>query len=228
MLRWRPTPNPVLIHSPSHQGSKHQVELFCNDRQLWHQGLFGPLSSRRRAVKIMPWLALCCLKSRALLLLHPIQDLTHTHLCVCDFIRPCPTQHTMTSRGGLHQPPPRAPTPDLSLASRPVPRKRSFPIRSFGQGATPGTQQTRFALDDLDSAAARNPAHQPRRAKGNRDLLQTIEGIAEVNWRKRAPCSNRAGLDLVLLFLPNRLLPADDRQCSARYKESGEGYSDPA
>jgi hypothetical protein len=55
------------------------------------------------------------------------------------------TTHKMTGRGKASLPPPRPTTPiDPTLTSRPVPRKRAFPIRSFGPGTSIDTSAAAF------------------------------------------------------------------------------------
>jgi hypothetical protein len=89
----------------------------------------------------------------------------------------------MTSRCG---PPPRPTTPtDPTLATHPVPRKKTFPIRSFGPGVAIDTSTT-----DVDAMTERWETFE-RMAAGadddgleNRALLEEIKESEAVSWRE--------------------------------------------
>jgi hypothetical protein len=66
---------------------------------------------------------------------------------------PFSSSSNMTGRGIRGNPPLRPPSPtDPTLESRPVPRKRRFPIRSFGPGTAADIQQTCLPLKEIDRA----------------------------------------------------------------------------
>lgn len=87
----------------------------------------------------------------------------------------------MTSRTN---PPRGSPSPnDPSLESRPAPRKRVFPVRSFGPGATPDIGQRITSYRDIDRAAGTTDDPEDLIAEDHRDLLKAIEKWQNVSWR---------------------------------------------
>lgn len=97
---------------------------------------------------------------------------------------------SMTGRGA-NGPPPSRPTnpPDPTLLTRPVPRKRTFPIRSFGPGAALDASTTDPSRckaraqeawwDDFNRAAG--PLEYDERE--NCAVLRAIRGSEAVVWR---------------------------------------------
>jgi hypothetical protein len=102
------------------------------------------------------------------------------------------TPQNMTGRGQAGLPPLRPTTPtDPTLASRPVPRKRAFPIRLFGPGASIDTSlaeshdwdaKTAF-WNDLDRAAAAESGNSWN-TSDVRHLLDTVRFYNETIYRK--------------------------------------------
>lgn len=92
----------------------------------------------------------------------------------------------MTGRRG---PPPRPTTPtDPTLATHPVPRKKAFPIRSFGPGAAIDISTTDDSYWTIDAMTERWETFE-RTAAGadddgleNRAVLEEIKGSEAVSW----------------------------------------------
>jgi hypothetical protein len=99
----------------------------------------------------------------------------------------------MTGRGKAGLPPLRPTTPtDPTLTSRPVPRKRAFPIRSFGPGASIDTSLAeshdwdakRAFWKGLDRAAAAESKNSNRNTSDVRHLLDTVKFYDETTYRE--------------------------------------------
>lgn len=95
----------------------------------------------------------------------------------------------MTGSGPRAAPPMRPPSPaDPTLATTPVPRKRRFPLRSFGLGAASDIQQTVTSLRELEDAAAIDPASQTIFADEAHGLLNVVSRWEQTShWRDGRP-----------------------------------------
>lgn len=119
--------------------------------------------------------------------------------------------------------------PDPSLATRPVPRIRHFPIRSFGAGAAPDIDSTARSLKELDAEAHPTPCSGDycQLFDEIRNLLIEVERWEAVIFRNDVDTPYRnptwgfyvfvtAYLDRVRESLPKAidfLITATDRNC---------------
>ena len=99
----------------------------------------------------------------------------------------------MTGCGQAGLPPLRPTTPaDPTLTSQPVPRKRSFPIRSFGPGAAIDTGTTEYSdwkamvafWEELDRAADAESENSSSSWSDARHLLDAIKRTETTVYRE--------------------------------------------
>ncbi|KAF2723825.1 hypothetical protein K431DRAFT_282519 [Polychaeton citri CBS 116435] len=92
----------------------------------------------------------------------------------------------MTGRGNRGPAPPPVPPADPTLSSHPVPRRRTFQIRSFGPGSAADIQDTTRPFSVLDQAANRESYTGPgdyRETEDVRRLLEEVDNWAETQFR---------------------------------------------
>lgn len=127
---------------------------------------------------------------------------------------------TMTTRGKPKNLPP-IPSRDPTLETRPVPRERTFHVRSFGPGASPEIRRTVRSLKVLraqyDAYLLQTQGRPDYDAQSLAQLLEYLDREAMMDWptpegcTKLDPCpsSNCMSHSLIctgpfLMFLPSR------------------------